>query len=181
MDERALVVAAQGGDGEAFAELVVLHQARLRALVALSLPGRDEAHDLVQEAFIDAWKGLGSFDPTREFGPWLRTICRNRLRQFLRDRLPRRRRELALVDEALAAGPPLEEDEGEARLGALRACLAALPEEHRRVLSLRFVEELAVQDIAAALAKSPNAVSMVILRLKAALARCIAQRLEPTP
>lgn len=177
MDERALVVAAQKGDGEAFAGLVRLHQARLRALVALSIPGRDEAHDLVQEAFIDAWKGLAGFDTGREFGPWLRTLCRNRLRQFLRDRLPRRRRELALVDEALLACPAAAEDDGEARLGALRTCLDALPAEHRRVLALRFVEELAVQDIASALERSPNAVSMVILRLKAALARCIGQRL----
>lgn len=182
MDERALVVAAQKGDGEAFAELVCLHQARLRALVALSIPSRDEVHDLVQEAFIDAWKGLAGFDTGREFGPWLRTICRNRLRQFLRDRLPRRRRELALVDEALLACPAeADEPAADDRLAALRACLDGIADEHRRILELRFAGEQAVQDIAEALGKSPNGVSMIILRLKASLLRCIERRLGGLP
>src|SRR5690606_34121353 len=92
MDEDRLVRLAKEGDREAFAGLVRLHQERLRGLVALSIPGRDDVHDLVQEAFVDAWKGLDGFDASCPFGPWLRAICRNRVRKFLRDRLPQRRR-----------------------------------------------------------------------------------------
>jgi RNA polymerase sigma-70 factor (ECF subfamily) len=177
VDETDLVRAAREGDREAFAGLVRLHQARLRALAALSLPSRDDVHDVVQEAFIDAWRGLPRFEPGREFGPWLRTICRNRVAKFLRDRLPTRRRELALVDAALLEQPVAPEDDGERRLSALRACLAELDAAHRDLLAARYRDDVAVQALASDLGKTPNAVSMILLRLKAALMRCVGNRL----
>ena len=172
MDERALITAAIAGDQDAFAGLVRLHQARLRGLVALSLSERDDVLEVVQESFVDAWRALERFDQTREFGPWLRTLCRNRTLKFLRDRLPRRRRELALVDEVLLAAPVLEPVDD--RLSALRRCLEQLDADHRRLLEQRFAEGVAVQDLAVALGKSPNAVSMILLRLKSVLLRCVA-------
>lgn len=178
MDEQELVERAIGGDRDAFAGLVRLHQGRLRGLVALSIPTTDDVHDVVQEAFIDAWRGLPRFEVGREFGPWLRTICRNRVNRFLRDRLPQRRRELALVDEALLAAPLANpEDDADQRLAALRACFADLDVAHQQVLTQRYHGEQAVQDIAADLGRSPNAVSMLLLRLKTALMRCVATRL----
>lgn len=172
MDEHELIRAAVAGDEEAFAGLVRLHQARLRGLVALLLSERDDVLEVVQESFVDAWRALDRFDQTREFGPWLRTICRNRTLKFLRDRLPRRRRELALVDEALIAAPipELADD----RLVALRRCLEHLDAEHRRLLEQRFADGIPVQELALALGKSPNAVSMILQRLKDVLQRCVA-------
>jgi RNA polymerase sigma-70 factor (ECF subfamily) len=178
MDEGALVQQAIAGDREAFAGLVRLHQARLRAFTALSIAERADVHDIVQEAFIDAWRGLPGFDATRPFGPWLRTICRNRSAKFLRDRLPHRRRELALVDAALLEGPvPTEEAQCDQRLTALRACLETLDDAHRQLLRRRYHDEVAVQDIAAALGKSPNGVSMMLLRLKSVLMKCVDGRM----
>jgi RNA polymerase sigma-70 factor (ECF subfamily) len=177
VDEADLVRAASQGDREAFAGLVRAHQARLRALAALSLASRDDVHDVVQEAFIDAWRGLPRFEAGREFGPWLRTICRNRVAKFLRDRMPTRRRELALVDAALLEQPALPEDDADRRLAALRACLQALDAPQRELLAARYRDETPVQALAADLGKSPNAVSMVLVRLKSALMRCVANRL----
>ena len=169
MDERELISAAIAGDQDAFADLVRLHQARLRGLVALSLSDRGDVLEVVQESFVDAWRGLDHFDQAREFGPWLRTICRNRTLKFLRDRLPKRRRELALVDEALIAAPVAIDG----RLAALRRCLEQLDADHRRLLEQRYANDVAVQDLAVALGKSPNAVSMILLRLKDVLHRCM--------
>ena len=173
MEERELIRAAVAGDEEAFAGLVRLHQGRLRGLVALSLSERDDVLEVVQESFVDAWLALERFDQSRDFGPWLRTICRNRTLKFLRDRLPRRRHELALVDEALIAAMP-GEDAADERLPALRRCLERLDAAQRRLLEQRFADGVAVQDLAAALGKSPNAVSMILLRLKGVLMRCVA-------
>lgn len=173
MDEAHLVTAAAAGDREAFSDLVRLHQARLRALAALSLADRDDVLDVVQESFVDAWRGLAGFDQQREFGPWLRTICRNRVSKHLRDRIPRRRRELALVDEALLEAPPAEPPAPEERLDALRRCLAALESGQRRLLERRYHDGAAVGDLASELGKSPNAVSMILLRLKSVLMRCV--------
>ena len=175
MDDTSLIQAAQAGDREAFGQLVRLHQARLRALVALTLTDRDDVLDIVQESFVDAWRGLDRFDATREFGPWLRTICRNRVLKHLRDRLPKRRRELALVDEALIASESAEVEEApEGRLAALRRCLEALDISHRALLERRYHEGVAVQDLASELGKSANAVSMILIRLKVVLQRCVA-------
>ncbi len=173
MDESALIAAACAGDREAFGGLVRLHQARLRAQAALTLHERDDVLEVVQASFVDAWLGLARFDRGREFGPWLRTICRNRTLKFLRDRLPRRRRELALVDEALLAAPPADEA-ADGRLAALRRCLEQLDAGHRQLLERRYAQGDAVQVLATALGKSPNAVSMILLRLKGALQRCVA-------
>jgi RNA polymerase sigma-70 factor (ECF subfamily) len=180
MDEQALVGRAIRGDRAAFASLVLLHQGRLRGLVALSVARPDDVHDIVQDAFIDAWRGLPGFAADRDFGPWLRTICRNRVHRFLRERLPRQRREVALVDEALLAVPAddrVADESADGRLAALRQCIDALGEEPRRLLTLRFHDEQPVQQIAAGLGRSPNAVSMLLLRIKASLQRCVEQRL----
>lgn len=175
MDEASLIRAAVAGDREAFGQLVRLHQARLRALVALTVTDRDDVLDIVQESFVDAWRGLDRFDVSREFGPWLRTICRNRVLKHLRDRLPKRRRELALVDEALIASEPAEAAEApEGRLAALRRCLESLDASHRALLERRYHEGVAVQDLASELGKSANAVSMILIRLKGVLQRCVA-------
>lgn len=175
MDDTSFIQAARAGDREAFGQLVRLHQARLRALVALTVTDRDDVLDIVQESFVDAWRGLDRFDPTREFGPWLRTICRNRVLKHLRDRLPKRRRELALVDEALIASEPAETAEApEGRLVALRRCLATLDASHRALLERRYHDGVAVQDLASELGKSANAVSMILIRLKGVLQRCVA-------
>ena len=80
MDEADLVRRAQQGDRGAFGELVRLHQARLRAFAARFVPRSEDVFDLVQDAFVSAYRALGTFDPALELGPWLRTICRNRIR-----------------------------------------------------------------------------------------------------
>lgn len=173
MDEPRLIAAAATGDREAFSELVRLHQARLRALAALSIADRDDVLDIVQESFVDAWRGLPGFAQEREFGPWLRAICRNRVLKHLRARIPRRRRELALVDEALLEAPPADDERPEDRLAALRRCLDGLDAGHRRLLERRYHDGRAVADLAGELGKTPNAVSMILLRIKAALQRCV--------
>jgi RNA polymerase sigma-70 factor (ECF subfamily) len=126
----------------------------------------------VQETFVDAWRHLARFDQSREFGPWLRTICRNRTLKFMRDRLSKRQRELALVDEALMATMP-EEDPLEGRLTLLRRCLAQLDDAHRLLLQQRYADDVPVQNLAQQMGKSPNAISMILLRLKGVLLRCM--------
>jgi RNA polymerase sigma-70 factor (ECF subfamily) len=174
-----LILRAQGGDREAFSQLVRLHQAQLRALTALTVVNREAVLDIVQDAFVDAWLGLPGFDHQRPFQPWLRAICRNRIARYFRERLGRSR-ECALVDEALLADPQ-ESTRGELcqeRLEALRACLTFLQQEHRQLLDWRFGQEWTVSRIAGQLGKSGNAVSMALLRIKQALGECAERRLQ---
>lgn len=168
---------------DAFSNLVLLHQARLRALVAKSIPCLDDVYDIVQEAFVDAFTNMEHFDQECEFGPWLRTLCWNRVHKFLRDRQVRRRHELAMVDEALSEMLPPDDassDHTLRRISILRGCLQAIGAEHRRVLSLRYHDDIAVQDIGKLLGKTANAVSMLLLRIKGVLQRCVETRDQVT-
>lgn len=177
MSEHELVLAAKAGDPEAFSGLVRLHQASLRCLVAMSMLPPDDVDDIVQDAFLDAYRHLDQFEPLCQFGPWLRVICRNRLLKFLRDRRVRRRRDLAAVDVLLAVPPEdLVVDGTQLRVDALRHCLSGLDGRQRDVLRCRFLEGMAVKDIANQLDTSANAISVLLFHLKDALRRCIDAR-----
>ncbi|MBA2480272.1 MAG: sigma-70 family RNA polymerase sigma factor [Planctomycetes bacterium] len=177
LDERALVSRARAGDEDAFASLVRMHQGRLRAMLARYLASED-VYDVVQEGFIDAYRNLGTFDPEREFGPWLRTICRNRMVSFLRQR--RRQRPLSLVDEAIAerATDPAADAHAD-ELSALRTCLQSLQESHRVLVDLRYGQSVPVKDISERFGKSETSVSMMLMRIREALLKCL-RRHAPT-
>ena len=94
MDHRSdldLVEAAQAGDTISFGELVRRHGPRLLAL-ARQMVGPDAAEDVVQEAMVDAYRGLAGFAGQAAVGTWLYRIALNRCLQ------ERRRTKPAVVD-----------------------------------------------------------------------------------
>lgn len=76
MDEAALVRAARNGDGEAFMQLVRVHQAGVRAFAHGLLGDHVLAEDIAQEAFLRAWRGLDAFRGDATFATWLYAIAR---------------------------------------------------------------------------------------------------------
>ncbi|HET7488663.1 MAG TPA: sigma-70 family RNA polymerase sigma factor [Acidimicrobiales bacterium] len=82
-----LVEAAKAGDRAAFGHLVRRHGARLLAL-ARQVVGPDGAEDAVQEAMIDAWRGIGGFAGNAAVGTWLYRITLNRCLAERRRRRP---------------------------------------------------------------------------------------------
>ncbi len=172
-----LVTRAQAGDAGAFDALVVRHQARLRSYLARYLISAEDVFDVVQDAFLDAWKQRARVDPQRDFGAWLRGVARNCAGTHLRRRARNRGRERSLVDEALldlaAQNADAAEEQHLADIKALRDCVAELPQPQRRLLARRYVHGEAVQDIARSLSKQANTLSMTLLRLRAALRSCL--------
>ncbi len=82
-----LVDAAKAGDAVSFGELVRRHAPRLLAL-ARQFVGPDSAEDVVQEAMIDAFRGLSGFSGNAAVGTWLYRITLNRCLQERRKRHP---------------------------------------------------------------------------------------------
>lgn len=180
--ERDDVLRAKLGNREAFERLALAHHQRLRTWVAGRLDRADDIAEVVQETFLGALRSLHLVDPERPFGAWLHGICRNQLNRFLLKRIDGRSRQQALVDRALTEALPEADDPAdEGRIAALRRCLDQLGPEQRELLSARYRDQIAVQDLAARRGTSPNGISMRLLRLKEVLARCIGQRLEATP
>lgn len=150
--ETDLVNAAKAGDTASFGELVRREAPRLLR-VAQQLVGPEAAEDVVQEAMINAWRGLQSFEGRSAFGTWLHRITVN---AALRSR--RRRHPAAADVEPLAllerwADPEYRVDPElvavrNSQAETLRAVLDQLPEGYRLALILHDAEGLSASELA---------------------------------
>ncbi|MGH7439691.1 MAG: RNA polymerase sigma factor, partial [Polyangiaceae bacterium] len=75
--DRVLIAKAQAGDKAAFRELVERHQRRAFAVAFALVRDESDARELVQDAFLRVYKGLGSFEGTSSFFTWLYRIITN--------------------------------------------------------------------------------------------------------
>lgn len=148
---------ARRGDPRAFESLARAHERALYGHVARILgPGAD-AEDVVQDAFVSAWRSLSGFEGT-SFKAWLFRIARNRAIDVIRAQ--NRRAELPLDPpddpdgdaswaEPVATGPELAEiAAGREAFAAVEAALTVVPVEQRDALLLRDVEGFSYEEIA---------------------------------
>jgi RNA polymerase sigma-70 factor (ECF subfamily) len=134
--EREIILAAQRGDRDAFAELVRLHQRRAYAVARAITATHEDAEDAVQEGFLHAYRALDRFRPEQAFGAWLHRIVANAALDIGRRR--RVRDADALSDSvALPFRDPAEQDELRRRLAA---GLDELSQRQRAVIVLHDVE-----------------------------------------
>ena len=154
-DLAAIIERARTGDGRAFEDLARREERALyRHAARIVGPGPD-AEDVVQDAFISAWRGIRSFEGT-SFRAWLFRIVTNRALDKMRSR--KRRAELPLEPsedeeviwaEPAAPGPDLIElAASQEALAAVESALEHVPAEQRAALLLRDVEGFAYEEIA---------------------------------
>jgi RNA polymerase sigma-70 factor (ECF subfamily) len=159
--DQELVEKARAGDAPAFKSLVELHQSRLFAVAYGMLRDRDDAMDVVQDAFIKAHKKLAEFEGNAAFSTWLYRICVNLC--IDKKRADARRRKVDL-DDALASDDGLYADAdisgrlsgtnplktaADKELGSeIGRALAGLSEDHKSILLLREVEGMSYEEIA---------------------------------
>ena len=79
ISEALLVRRAKGGDMAAFEALYRRHSGRVNALCLRMTGDRGKAEDCVQEAFVQAWRRIGSFEGRSAFGTWMHRIAVNQL------------------------------------------------------------------------------------------------------
>ncbi|MCT9821428.1 RNA polymerase sigma factor [Microbacterium sp. W1N] len=144
-----LVARATDGDTEAFGEIVRRHSPIVRAYVWRIVGSLSEADDVVQEAFVIAWRKLPTLRDPAMVRPWLMRIASREAFGLLR----RRRGEVSLdVDivepQARFDLQPETVAIRNAQLEALAAALGTLPENERRCWLLREIAELSYTEIA---------------------------------
>lgn len=180
-DERRWIRQTQEGDHQAFNQLVRLHQAHLRAFAARSVLSSDDVYDITQDAFVSAFEHIDRFDNERDFGKWLRGICRNRMLKHFREQ-KKRSKGLCVISEALETKlmnvEIHREENAAARIEALRACIRELNDTDRQLIVDRYHNEKTIKEMAAELGKNAAAISVKLMRVRAALRKACKLRLR---
>ena len=142
--DAANVRAARSGDRAAFARLYERFGPVVHAALLARVRGA-EAEDLTQEAFIAAWRKLGSLREDGAFGAWVLAIARHLACDWAAGRARGARGDAGLDGEARAPERAGERDRAEVVLGIVRG----LPEAFRETLLMRLVAGLSGPEIAA--------------------------------
>jgi len=156
VDEAVVIARVRAGEPEAYAELVRAHTG-IAIRAARALGAGADAEDVVQQAFIKAYCSLGRFRDGAAFKPWLLSIVANETRNTVRTAV--RQRTLAGREAAFAEAEPLIPESADRavaaleieRRAALLAALEQLSEEHRLVVTYRYLLEMDEPETAQAL------------------------------
>ncbi|HEX6534346.1 MAG TPA: RNA polymerase sigma factor [Gemmatimonadaceae bacterium] len=167
-EERALVERVRRGDAAAFEVLVRRHLCQAYAIAFRILLHREDAEDLVQEAFMAALDHFSTFDAERPFAPWLHRIVVNR---GLNARKARARRRAEPVPDTVGddrAAPDAEAEYAEVR-ERFATALGQLPERQRLVVRLIDVDGLEAAEVAEMLGVAPGTIRWYLHQARATL------------
>ena len=178
--DAGLVARARSGDAAAFRALVERHQDRAFALAWRLTGTRDDAEEVAQDAFLRAWRALPGFRGDAAFGTWLHRIVTH-VALDRRARMARQgRREVGLDEASLGAaaaadfaGPGGDGGEDRMTARALLVLLAGLSEAQRTAVTLHYLEDRPVLDVARAMDVPENTVKTHLARARAALREAI--------
>ncbi len=183
MTEQELVLLAKQGDDQAFAQLMRDNEKRIYNLTLRMTGNPEDAMDLAQDTFLNAWKGLKFFKGDSAFSTWLYRLASNACIDFLRrqkrrqdisaplaadsedeDRLPE------VPDDRFRPDTQLEQQE---LRRAVDEGLRQLSLEHRQVLVMREVNGLSYQEIADILDLEAGTVKSRIARARLSLRKIL--------
>jgi len=181
VDQPAFVAALRAGEDWAFETLIRLHGSRLLAVARRFMKNEEDAQDVVQSAYLSAYRAIHDFEGHCLLSTWLHRIVVNTALMKIRTwrRKPEESIEALLPgfqhdghhaeqfsDWSAPADTLLERQQTRA---TVRACIMQLPENYRVVLLLRDIEERSTQEVADALGTTATAVKVRLHRARQAL------------
>jgi RNA polymerase sigma-70 factor (ECF subfamily) len=172
IEERLIVQLAQRGDRDAFRRLLDLYDARLLYFVRRILGESDGALDVLQAVWLTVHRKLRTLRSAEAFRVWVYRIAHDQAVVELR----RKARRPVLFEDIPAGLPPdpaNEDDTAFEDAELVHAALLTLSVDHRRVLTLRFLEEMSVEAIAEVVGCGAGTVKSRLYYAKAALRRQI--------
>ncbi len=160
-EERALVERATRRDEDAFGALYDMHVSRVYRHVYYMVGNPVEAEDLTAQAFLQAWAAIERYEIRgAPFVSWVMRIAHNLGVSHLRSRKPGAELPETLVDQS-REGNPEEVLQREVDGDRVREAILQLRDEHRRVIILRFVQDLDYREVAEIVGKSVPAVRVI--------------------
>ena len=168
---------SRAGDRAAFEELVRRHADGLYAVVLRFVADADDAEEVTQEAFLRAWRSIGSFEGRSQFFTWLYRIGINEAKRCF-ERQPTARAVDSIEDSPIEEAPDWSEaPEFRAEQSDLRRVLEdavrALPPDYRGPLILRDVEGLSTQEAAEVMELGEAAFKSRLHRARLAVRRAV--------
>lgn len=150
---------------------------RIKAYVFALMRDWDASQEVFQQVSISLWERFADYDPAHPFLAWALGIARHKALHEWR----RQRRQLPVLSpEAMAVLEPVwvEESAGiDSETAALNQCLERVDGSARRLLDLRYRDDLPLADIAGRTGQSLSAVTKTLARLRDRLADCVRGRL----
>lgn len=154
--EARLVRRALKGDQQAFAEIVGLYQDKLYHMAFRMLGSRQEAEDVVQEAFLRVYRNLDRYDEGMKFSTWIYRIATNLCIDRLRKRKPSYSLDAESTEhEGLDGYAMIPSDDRTPESAALlsetqlivRQAIETLPAKYKSIMVLRYMHDLSLQEI----------------------------------
>ncbi|MFC1712816.1 sigma-70 family RNA polymerase sigma factor [Candidatus Poribacteria bacterium] len=169
-DDGSIIYECLNGEPEAFGVLVDKYKEGIYAFVYHKLRDFQDAQDVTQEVFLQAYRGLRSLRRWESFGFWLYRIAYARSSQWLRTRSKRVDREFIEDQDSRVMDAGSLDSYRDGQLSqSLREALDSLPEIHREVLTLYYFGGMNSKEIARAFGTSPGAVRVRLSRARAQL------------
>ncbi len=184
MTEQELVARAKAGDDEAFAQLMHDNEKRIYNLTLRMTGNPEDAMDLAQEAFLNAWRGLKFFKGDSAFSTWVYRLASNACIDHLRRQ--KRRQDISVpmpVNDEDDSTPDIPDErfqpEQELERQELRRAVAEgleqLSDEHRQVLVMREINGLSYQEIGGILDLEAGTVKSRIARARNSLRKILVE------
>ncbi len=186
----ALMASLVAGRDSALDELMERWEGPLRSFAYRYLLNATDTDEVVEETFVRIYHKRADFVPGSNFSAWLFTIAANLCRHRLRWRRRHPSESIDIPDEDGAPGlgstlpaggaDPAVAAEGNERIAALRAAIAALPHDQRTVFLLHSYEGLSYREIAATVGCSERGVETRLYRARQTLRDKLTALLAPT-
>lgn len=165
VDDAQIIRLVLAGEVEAFSTLVDRHHARCLRTATHMLGDSDQAEDVVQDAFVRAYKYLGRYREQERFGAWLLRIVVNQCRTRATYEARFVQFDTEQYREAGSDSSHTEHDSAAAeRSEELAKALAQLGPEQREAVVLRFAEELSYEEMSAVTGVRISALKMRVQR-----------------
>lgn len=167
----------EGQKREEFTHRWLEAEPSISAYVFASITGFHDAEDVVQRVAQEMARRFDEYDSSRPFVGWALWIAKSRVIDFYR---AQGRTRVVFSDELLSQLADTIAQQADGRSGrreALEACLDELPPRSRRLLDLRYVDELPAAEAAREIGSTEGSVRVLLSRVRTVLASCIERRL----
>jgi RNA polymerase sigma-70 factor (ECF subfamily) len=163
-------------DAQSVYEILIRENSKMLWAYLRSMVSGVDAEDLYQQTCMVAWRRLADYDRHRPFGPWLRGIAHNLVREHWR-----KTKRQTLMDEQTMEAISVEfekistlrGDDWDDKMTALADCMNTLAEDERALIDLHYRDGLSGVKIAEHFGKTYESIKKRLQRTRASLARCI--------